>query len=161
MTLSYAVIHEHALQALPLTQNTAQTSRRSVSTRFSRVLHWLCALSWRDMCRDVCKHVCRHVCRHVPRHDLLYSYSVVQMQSHVHQTSLQSRAFVDTFVDTLAHMFVDMFLIYKESCAMETTTGVARSFITTVLVVQSSNSGSVARCRLGRRLCANRGTKVT
>ena len=41
-------------------------------------------------------------------------------------------------------MFVDMFLIYKESCAMETTTGVARSVITTVLVVQSSDSGSVA-----------------
>ena len=65
------------------------------------------------------------------------------MQAHVHQTSFQSRAFVDTFVDTLEHMFVDMFLMYKESCAMETTTRVAGSFITTVLVVQSSDSGSV------------------
>ena len=87
-------------------------------------------------------------------------WCLVEMSLHLLRT-LCRHLFVDTFVDTLEHMFVDMFLIYKESCAMETTTGVARSFITTMLVVQSSNSGSVARCRLGRRLCANRGTKVT
>ena len=32
----------------------------------------------------------------------------------------------------------------EEACALEPTTGVARSFITTALVLQSSNIGSVA-----------------